>query len=111
RVGDASGSFQLAFGVPAVRVDTVVLGVTRRVVSKAREMIIGVGRSAEAAFLRAPGVIRVGGGGDGLQVAPGIEVKCFAPAVSRTCSERGSRECGGGAIQLVIGECLRASGI
>src|SRR5713226_7875810 len=74
-------------------------------------MVVAVSRCAEAAFLCAAGVIRVGGGGDRLQIAPWVGVVDLSPTVGRTDGVRRGREGGGESIQGVVGESLGASGI
>src|SRR6266478_4197399 len=83
RVGNARGGLQLALGIPRVGIHAVVLGVPGKIVRKNVEMVVSVGGDGEAAFLGTAGVVRVGSGGDGLQVAPGVDAVVFAPAVSR----------------------------
>jgi len=110
-VSDSTGRLQLTLAVPGVGVDAVVGGVAGKIVRKAGKMIIAIRSFGEAAFLSAAGVTGVRRGGDGLQVAPGIEAKCFAPAVCGTGGMRGSGQRRDDAIELVVGESLRARGI
>ena len=71
-------------------------------------MVVAVGGGREAAFLRAAGVIRVGGGCDGIEVAPSIDAVTLSPAMRGACSVRRSRQCRCDSIELVVREILRA---
>src|SRR5208283_5404836 len=103
----ASGGLEVALGVPQVAVDAVVGGVAGEVVGKAREMIVVVRGLGEAALLRAAGVSRVRGGGDGQQIPPGIYAVDFCPAFGGGGGIRGSGLRRGDAVELIVGEGLR----
>lgn len=107
---DTANRPQLAFRVPRVGIDAVVLGVAGGVVGKDGEMVVAVGGGRKAAFLGAAGVVRVGGRSDGLQIAPGVDIIGFFKAVGGT-----RRVITGGrasdAIELVVREVLSASGV
>src|SRR5712692_11686283 len=104
----AACGFELTFSVPSVRADPIARGVTGHIIRKAGEVIVAVGGFGEAAFLRATGVIRVRSGGDRLQVAPGINAVGFPPAMGWARRISGSSLCRRDAVQLIIGERLRA---
>ena len=59
--------------------------VTGPIVGKDVEMVVSVGVGAEAAFLGAAGVVRVGSGGNGLEVAPGVYIVVLPPAMGWAC--------------------------
>ena len=58
------------------------------IVGKDVEVVVSVGVGGEAAFLSAAGVVRVRGGGDGLEVAPGVYSVVFPPAMGWACGVR-----------------------
>src|SRR5262249_4900613 len=110
-VSNASTGLHLAFGVPGVGVDAVVGSVAGSVVAEAGEVVADVRRLREPAFLCAAGVVRVCGGGDGLQIGPRIGGVGLAPAVSGAGGEGRSGLRAGDAIELIVSEGLRASGV
>ena len=65
-------------------------------------MVLTVGGLGEAAFLRASCVLRISDCTDGLQIAPGIDVVGFSPAVAWTGGESGSGLSRGDAIEGIV---------
>ena len=74
-------------------------------------MVVAIGGGGKSALLGAADVRGVRSGGDVVQIAPSVERVTFSPAMRGAVGVRGGCERGSDSAELIIRECLRASGI